>query len=55
MAPEVVLLLKAKGSRPKDELDFEAVHERFTGSQRAWLREALELVHPGHRWLGELH
>jgi hypothetical protein len=54
MSPEIVLLLKAKGIRPKDELDFETVHQLLTASQRRWLRDALALVHPGHRWLDEL-
>jgi aminoglycoside-2''-adenylyltransferase len=54
MSPEVVLLLKAKNPRPKDELDFAAVHHRLTARQRAWLEDALALVHPGHHWLDEL-
>jgi hypothetical protein len=49
-APEVVLLFKAKAARPKDEADFAAVLPRLTESSREWLRGALALVHPGHRW-----
>ena len=54
MSPEVVLLLKAKNPRPKDELDFAAVRDRLSARQRAWLKDALALVHPGHHWLDEL-
>lgn len=52
--PDVVLLLKAKASRPKDELDFGTTVPHLDVEQRAWLREALALVHPGHRWLEAL-
>jgi hypothetical protein len=52
--PEIVLLYKAKHSRPKDEEDFTAVLPRLDALQRRWLAEALEVVHPGHRWLSEL-
>ena len=49
--PDVVLLLKANASRPKDEIDFATTVPHLDAAQRAWLREALALVHPGHRWL----
>lgn len=52
--PEIVLLFKAKHARPKDDGDFAAVLPRLEPDRRRWLAEALELVHPGHRWLGEL-
>ncbi len=52
--PEVTLLFKAKHTRPKDEADFAAVLPRLTLPDRRWLADALELVHPGHRWLPEL-
>ena len=50
-APEVVLLFKAKATRPKDEADFAGVLPMLGGGQRAWLGEALARVHPGHAWL----
>jgi hypothetical protein len=53
-APDVVLLYKAKHSREKDEADFAAVHPLLSPAQRAWLADALALVHPGHRWLEAL-
>lgn len=52
--PEVVLLFKAKAARPKDDGDFAAVVPLLDPGPRRWLVDALELVHPGHRWLAEL-
>jgi Aminoglycoside-2''-adenylyltransferase len=52
--PEVVLLFKAKAARPKDEADLAAVLPRLAPAARRWLRDAVALVHPGHRWLAEL-
>lgn len=49
--PEVVLLFKAKSARPKDENDFATVLPHLDADRRRWLREALALVHPEHRWL----
>jgi len=52
--PEVVLLFKAKHARPKDDADLAAVLPRLGAKRRRRLADALELVHPGHRWLEEL-
>jgi hypothetical protein len=52
--PETVILFKAKHARPKDDDDLAAVLPLFEPERRHWLAEALELVHPGHRWLGSL-
>jgi hypothetical protein len=53
--PEVVLLFKAKhADRPKDEADFAAVAPLLEPERRRWLADALELTHPGHRWLAAL-
>jgi hypothetical protein len=54
LAPEVVLLYKAKSPRPKDELDFQTLLPHLTERQRYWLWEAISLTHPGHPWLGPL-
>jgi hypothetical protein len=51
LAPEIVLLFKAKHARAKDEDDLAAIAPRLDLEQRRWLRDALERVHPGHRWL----
>lgn len=52
LAPEAVLLFKAKAVRPKDEADLAACLPRMSAEARAWLRSGLELAHPGHAWLG---
>jgi hypothetical protein len=53
-APEIVLLFKAKHTRPKDEADFAATIPHLDAQRVGWLAAALERVHPGHRWLDEL-
>ena len=54
LVPEVVLLFKAKHSRPKDEADFGGALPLLTTAQKAWLAAALARVHPGHHWLSRL-
>jgi hypothetical protein len=51
LRPEIQLLHKAAGLRPKDQADFEAVWPVLDSEGRRWLREALELTHPNHPWL----
>ena len=52
--PEIALLFKAKNARDKDRADFDAVLPLLDEDARAWLRNALELAHPGHEWLAAL-
>ena len=53
--PEIILLYKAKHShQEKDQGDFAAVLPSLEPARRRWLADALELVHPGHAWLGAL-
>ena len=52
LAPEIALLFKAKHARPKDRDDLAAALPLLDAGRRAWLRAGLELVHPGHPWLG---
>jgi len=54
LRPEGVLLFKARHRRPKDEADLAAALPRLEAGARAWLVEALELVHPGHPWITAL-
>jgi hypothetical protein len=54
LAPELVLLFKAKHARPKDEADFEGTVPHMTPAQRTTLANLLARVHRGHRWLGKL-
>jgi Aminoglycoside-2''-adenylyltransferase len=52
--PEIVLLFKAKAPSAKDEADLTVTLPHLEGPARAWLRNALTLVHPSHRWLAVL-
>jgi hypothetical protein len=52
--PEVVLLFKAKHARRRDEGDLDAALPLLEPERRRWLADALERVHPGHRWLDRL-
>jgi hypothetical protein len=54
LAPEIVLLFKAKHDRAKDQSDFVGVLPLLDPVRRAWLAAALGRVHPGHRWIGAL-
>jgi Aminoglycoside-2''-adenylyltransferase len=54
LVPQIVLLFKAKHSRPKDEADFAAALPLLDSEARKWLRRALRRVHPGHAWIGSL-
>lgn len=54
LAPEVVLLFKARHHRAKDEADFAATVPRMTQVSRDRLTSWLTRVHPGHPWLGDL-
>lgn len=54
IAPEIQLLYKAKGHRPKDDADFAAVLPLLHAPQRDWLAKALAIQHPGDPWLASL-
>ncbi|WP_345639357.1 nucleotidyltransferase domain-containing protein [Rugosimonospora acidiphila] len=54
LAPELVLLFKARHARPKDQADFDAVVPHLTLAGRTTLAELLARAHPGHRWLANL-
>lgn len=49
--PEIVLLYKAKNSREKDHQDFMIIKDYLTNDKRRWLRHALELHEPEHKWI----
>ncbi|MBB5874333.1 hypothetical protein F4553_007767 [Allocatelliglobosispora scoriae] len=53
LAPEFVLLFKAKHIRPKDRADFDAVLPHMSAAQRQTLAELLARVHPDHDWLAD--
>jgi hypothetical protein len=50
LAPEIVLLFKAKSPRDKDEVDFHAVLPKLDRRRRRWLDNALGMVGPTHPW-----
>ncbi len=52
LAPQVVLLYKARSNRAADRLDLGSLLPGMTRQQRAWLRSSLAMAHPGHEWLG---
>jgi aminoglycoside-2''-adenylyltransferase len=54
VTPEIVLLFKAKVADAQDEDDFRRALPILDPKPRAWLKDALERVHPGHRWVGRL-
>ncbi|MEJ7838575.1 MAG: hypothetical protein WKF81_07150, partial [Thermomicrobiales bacterium] len=55
LAPELQLLFKSKGRRPKDEFDFALALPKLDETQRDWLIEALMISDPTNPWLGPLH
>lgn len=55
LAPEIQLLYKAKGPRPKDLADFESALPILDPDQCRWLRESIKTAYgPGHPWLDRL-
>jgi uncharacterized protein CbrC (UPF0167 family) len=54
LAPELVLLFKAKHARPKDQADFDGTVPCMAPAQRETLSGLLARVHPGHPWLADL-
>jgi hypothetical protein len=52
--PEIGLLFKARHARAKDTGDLRHALPGLSPGAQRWLRDALELVAPGHRWLAEL-
>jgi len=51
LAPEIVLLFKAKHLEARDRIDFENAIPTLSAEARRWLRDAIEKTHPGHEWL----
>ena len=54
LAPEIQLLYKAKGLRPKDDVDFTQALPLLDQKRRQWLKNAVATVHPQHPWLDRL-
>jgi hypothetical protein len=51
LAPEIVLLFKAKHLEARDLIDFDNALPVLSADARRWLRDAIEKTHPGHEWL----
>ena len=54
LRPHIVLLFKAGHARAVDERDFAASLDLLEPRERQWLRDAIRLTAPGHRWLERL-
>ena len=54
LAPELVLLFKARARRTKDDADFGMTLPALTVEGTEWLRRALLTAHPGHEWISRL-
>ncbi|MCJ8053468.1 amino acid transporter [Shinella curvata] len=54
LAPEAVLLFKAKYRRDKDEADFAQALPKLDIPQRQWLKVRIAEAHPDHGWLRAL-
>jgi uncharacterized protein (DUF952 family) len=52
--PEIALLFKAKGTRFKDQRDFDRTLPHLDAPARAWLARSLAQAHPGHPWHSRL-
>lgn len=54
LAPEIILLYKAREPKGKDDEDFGEAEPRLKEEARGWLLRALEACHPGHAWAKRL-
>jgi hypothetical protein len=54
LAPEIVLLFKAKHLEARDLIDFKNALPILSIDARRWLRDAIERTHPGHEWINAL-
>lgn len=54
LRPEIVMAMKAKWARDKDDRDLADVLPRLEPERVDWLRRTIEELHPGHRWLRDI-
>ncbi|UPA26217.1 amino acid transporter [Shinella oryzae] len=54
LAPEAVLLFKAKYRREKDEADFARAAPMLDEDRRRWLKACIAKAYPDHGWLAAL-
>jgi hypothetical protein len=50
LTPEMVLTFKARLDRPKDNRDLDAALPKLTHTQRSWLADMIDHLHPDHPW-----
>jgi hypothetical protein len=50
LAPEIVLLFKAKYLREKDLADYANIEPKLSAEARQWLKDCVARIHPNHRW-----
>ncbi|MDR0242742.1 MAG: hypothetical protein LBJ65_14170 [Burkholderia sp.] len=48
--PSAVLLFKARDCRPKDQQDFDRTLPTLPASERRWLKDCMDVLHPGNEW-----
>ena len=51
LKPEIVLLYKAKNTREIDHQDFLKIKDYLDKKKKKWLKNALEIHEPEHKWL----
>jgi hypothetical protein len=51
VAPEVLLLYKARDMRPQDKIDFQALLPVLRENSAEWLRRAISIENADHPWL----
>ncbi len=51
LAPEIVLLYKAKEPKDYDTQDLQNALMKMNNSQKEWLFESIQKLHPDHSWL----
>ena len=54
IAPQIVLLFKAKATREKDQRDFDLAAPLLSTEAREWLAGSLRVIQPGHAWIERL-
>ncbi len=54
LAPQLVLLFKARAHRAKDDADLAAVLPGLPDGARRWLADRLREQHPGHPWIEQV-
>jgi hypothetical protein len=54
LRPEIQLLYMAGHDEPKNQQDFAHALPHLSTQGRVWLRDSLDRIAPGHRWMDDL-